>query len=424
MIRILKDGYEQAFLRKDAVGANVSPAVKGIIEDVKSGGDAVLKALARKFDGVELETLEVTDEEMRTAKDSLSGKVISALEKAAENIRAFHEKQKRTGFVIADKPGVITGQRIIPLNKVGIYVPGGTASYPSTVLMNAVPARIAGVGEIIMTTPAKKDGSINPAVLAAADIAGVDRIFKSGGAQAIAALAYGTESIPAVDKIVGPGNIFVAEAKKQVSGTVGIDMFAGPSEILILADKSANAAHVAADMLSQAEHDRMACAILVTDSELLAMSVAEELEKQLELLSRKDIARASIDNVSSILVTDDLLKAIDMANSFAPEHLEIATDDPFSVLPLIKNAGSVFLGKNCPEAIGDYIAGPNHTLPTSGTARFSSPLGVDDFTKRSSFIYYSDEAIRSVSEDIAALSDAEGLQAHVRSVLIRTGEQS
>ena len=369
-----------------------------------------------------LDSLEVSKQEIEEAYLSVDKELIAALEKAAGNIRSFHEKQRRTGFISAENEGVIVGQRIIPLEKVGVYVPGGTASYPSTVLMDTIPAKIAGVGEIIMTTPPKKDGKVNPVVLAAAKIAGVDKVFKTGGAQAVAALAFGTESIPAVDKIVGPGNVFVAEAKRQVSGKVGIDMFAGPSEILIIADKDADPVHLAADMLSQAEHDKLASAILLTDSIELAKEVSVELERQIELLPRSEIARASIDNKSSIIITKDLGDAAALANEFAPEHLEICTDDPFSMLPLIKNAGSVFLGKNCPEALGDYIAGPNHTLPTSGTARFSSPLGVDDFTKRSSYIYYSKEALKNVGKDIVTMAEAEGLSAHGRSVSVRMGD--
>lgn len=422
MIKIYDGDIKEALLRKEEGTADVSEAVFKIIESVKKDGDKALYEFIKRFDGVLLDSLEVSKQEIEEAYLSVDKELIAALEKAAGNIRSFHEKQRRTGFISAENEGVIVGQRIIPLEKVGVYVPGGTASYPSTVLMDTIPAKIAGVGEIIMTTPPKKDGKVNPVVLAAAKIAGVDRVFKTGGAQAVAALAFGTESIPAVDKIVGPGNVFVAEAKRQVSGKVGIDMFAGPSEILIIADKDADPVHLAADMLSQAEHDKLASAILLTDSIELAKEVSVELERQIELLPRSEIARASIDNKSSIIITKDLGDAAALANEFAPEHLEICTDDPFSMLPLIKNAGSVFLGKNCPEALGDYIAGPNHTLPTSGTARFSSPLGVDDFTKRSSYIYYSKEALKNVGKDIVTMAEAEGLSAHGRSVSVRMGD--
>ena len=420
MIKIYAGDAKEAFLRREENAPDVSEAVSDIIAEVKKGGDEAVLCFGERFDGVRPPALEVTADEISEAVKNADPALIKALEKAATNIRTFHEKQKRTGFISAESEGVVTGQRIIPLNRAGVYVPGGTASYPSTVLMDIIPAKIAGVGEIIMVTPPKKDGKINPAVLAAASIAGADRIFKTGGAQAVAALAYGTESIPAVDKIVGPGNIFVAEAKRQVAGRVGIDMFAGPSEILIIADDSANPAYVAADMLSQAEHDKMASAILLTDSKAFADSVCAELERQIPLLPRADIARASIDGGSSIIVAKDLNDAAKTANEFAPEHLEICVDEPFTLLPLIKNAGSVFLGKNCPEALGDYIAGPNHTLPTGGTARFSSPLGVDDFTKRSSFIYYSKEALDRVAEDVVTIAAAEGLTAHARSVSVRT----
>jgi histidinol dehydrogenase len=329
----------------------------------------------------------------------------------------------RNSFVINEQEGVILGQKVMPLARVGLYIPGGTACYPSSVLMNAIPAKIAGVGEIVMTTPAKS-GQLNPLILVAAKIAGVDRIFKTGGAQAIAALAYGTETIPAVDKIVGPGNAFVAEAKRQVYGQVAIDMIAGPSEILILADGTCNPAYVAADMLSQAEHDCMASAVLVTDSEVLALGVQAELEKQLSVLPREDIARTSIENNGMIVVTPDLPAAIEISNKIAPEHLEICVDNPFDYLSKIKNAGSIFLGKYCPEALGDYFAGPNHTLPTSGTARFSSPLSVDDFVKKSSFTYYTKDALSKVYEDIAAFAEEQGLSAHARSATIRfKGEQ-
>ena len=332
----------------------------------------------------------------------------------------FHEKQVRNSFIVSipDRSGVIMGQKVVPLDKVGLYVPGGTASYPSSVLMNAIPAKIAGVKEIVMVSPSK-GGVINPVILAAAKIAGIDRIFKIGGAQAVAALAFGTESVPAVDKIVGPGNAFVAEAKKQVYGKVAIDMIAGPSEILVVADGTCNPKYVAADMLSQAEHDKMASAVLVTDSMDLAQAVSAELERQLKLLPREEIARTSIDNNGKIIVADDLHAAIEIANEIAPEHLEICVDNPFDYLDEIRHAGSVFLGKNCPEALGDYFAGPNHTLPTSGTAKFSSPLSVDDFVKKYQYSYYTRDALRKVADDVAYFAEAEGLQAHARSVTVR-----
>ncbi len=326
--------------------------------------------------------------------------------------------QVRSSFVVAEKDGIVLGQKIIPLERAGVYVPGGTAAYPSTVLMNVVPAKLAGVKEIVMTTPAK-EGKINPVILAAAKTAGVDRIFKVGGAQAIAALAYGTESIPRVDKIVGPGNAFVAEAKKQVFGMVNIDMIAGPSEILVIADGTCSSKTVAADMLSQAEHDKLASAVLVTDSRKLADEVAEQIEAQLRILPREEIARASIENNGKIIVADNIEQGIEIANTIAPEHLELCVDNPFDYLDRIKNAGSIFLGKNCPEALGDYYAGPNHTLPTSGTARFSSPLSVDDFVKKSAFTYYTKEALGAVCEDIAYFAEKEGLSAHARSALVR-----
>ena len=346
------------------------------------------------------------------------------LEEAAANIRAFHSRQVRNSFVLTDKPGVVLGQKVTPIEKVGVYVPGGTAAYPSTVLMDTIPAKIAGCPQIVMVTPPGKDGKINPAILAAASIAGVDRIFKVGGAQAIAALAYGTESIPKVDKIVGPGNAFVAEAKKQVFGKVSIDMIAGPSEILVIADGKSNPVHVAADLLSQAEHDKLASAVLVTDSEELALAVQRELERQLPKLPREEIARASIDNNGKIIVADSLMSGIEIANEIAPEHLELMVDDPFTYLEAVKNAGSIFMGRSCPEALGDYFAGPNHTLPTSGTARFSSPLSVDDFVKKSQFTYYTPQALADVTEQIAAFAEKEGLRAHGRSVTIRKEGES
>ena len=352
--------------------------------------------------------------------DEVDPALIEVMKKSAANIRAFHEKQVRNSFIINDRDGIVMGQKVVPLDRAGLYVPGGTASYPSSVLMNAIPAKIAGVREMVITTPSK-GGKLNPVILAAARIAGVDRVFKVGGAQAVAALAYGTETVPWVDKIVGPGNAYVAEAKKQVYGRVAIDMIAGPSEILVLADGTCNPVFVAADMLSQAEHDRNASAVLVTDSEELAEAVASEIERQLETLPRKEIAGASIESNGKIIVTENLEDAVDVVNEIAPEHLEICTDAPFDMLGRVRHAGSVFLGKNCPEALGDYFGGPNHTLPTGGTARFSSPLSVDDFVKKYQYTYYTEDALRECAADIAAFARAEGLEAHARSALVRTG---
>ena len=344
-------------------------------------------------------------------------------QKAAANIRKFHQQQKRSSFIINDESGIVMGQKIIPVDRAGLYVPGGTAAYPSTVLMDAIPAKIAGCPEVVMVTPPGADGKINPVILAAAKVAGVDRIFKVGGAQAIAALAYGTETIPKVDKIVGPGNAFVAEAKKQVFGKVSIDMIAGPSEILIVADGATDPRFAAADLLSQAEHDKLASAVLVTDSEELAAAVQQELERQIPLLERADIARASIDNNGKIIVVESISQAIDISNAIAPEHLELCVDNPFDYLNSIRHAGSVFMGRNCPEALGDYLAGPNHTLPTSGTARFSSPLSVDDFIKKTQYTYFTKDALKSVADDVAYFAKAEGLTAHAKSALIRTEEE-
>lgn len=396
----------------------VADVVTDIIADVRKNGDEALKRYARKFDGAAAEVLEVSAEERAAALAEVDTEFIEILKEAATHIRAFHEKQKRTDFVMTEREGVVLGQKIIPLERVGLYVPGGTASYPSTVLMDCIPAKIAGVKEVCMVTPAK-GGKLNPDVIAAAEIAGVDRIFKIGGAQAIAALAYGTESVPRVDKIVGPGNAFVAEAKKQVFGQVSIDMIAGPSEILVIADGNSDAAVVAADLLSQAEHDKMASAVLVTESEALAKAVAEELERQISLLPRAEIARASIDRNGKIILVEDIKQAIAVSNEIAPEHLEVCVDDPFKYLADICHAGSIFLGRNAPEALGDYFAGPNHTLPTSGTARFSSPLGVDDFIKKSSFTYYTKDALAAEAEKIGFFARREGLEAHARSALVR-----
>lgn len=410
-------------LKREQTSSGVEDIVTDVIADVRKNGDCALKKYTEKFDKAKLDSLEVTDKEIEDALNKVDDKFIKIIEKAKENIYNFHKHQVRNSFVISENDGVVLGQKILPLQRVGLYVPGGTASYPSSVLMNCIPAKIAGVEEIIMTTPPSSDGSVNPVILAAAKIAGVGRIFKVGGSQAIAALAYGTESIPAVDKIVGPGNAFVAEAKRQVYGLVDIDMIAGPSEILIVADGTCNPEYVAADLLSQAEHDKLASAVLVTDSKELAKKVSEQLEIQLAVLPREEIARTSIDNNGKIIITESIMQAIDIANMIAPEHLEICVDNPFDYLDKIKNAGSIFLGKNCPEALGDYFAGPNHTLPTSGTARFSSPLSVDDFVKKSAFTYYTLDALSKVSEDIAYFAEKEGLSAHARSAIIRTKEK-
>lgn len=424
MIPILKVGQvpNSEIFARVTPEADVAAIVADIIADVKENGDRAVKAYCAKFDKAELTSLEVTPEEIQAAVSQVEPEFLDILREAAENIRAFHSRQVRNSFVIADKPGIVLGQKITPIEKVGVYVPGGTAAYPSTVLMDTIPAKIAGCPQLVMVTPPGRDGKVNPAILAAASIAGVDRIFKVGGAQAIAALAYGTETIPRVDKIVGPGNAFVAEAKKQVFGRVSIDMIAGPSEILVIADGKSNPVHVAADLLSQAEHDKLASAVLVTDSEELALAVQAELERQLPLLPRQEIARASIENNGKIIVAETLMAGIEIANEIAPEHLELQVDDPFSYLDAIQNAGSIFLGRSCPEALGDYFAGPNHTLPTSGTARFSNPLSVDDFVKKSQFSYYTPEALAKAADKIAAFAEKEGLRAHGRSVTIRKEE--
>lgn len=421
MIKILKYGEvenSEIFARGTAE-TDVSGIVSEIIENVKQNGDKALFEYCEKFDKASLTSLEVSEEEIEEAFEAVDEKFIEIIKAAAENIREFHSKQVRNSFIIAEKDGVITGQKVTPIEKVGLYVPGGTAAYPSTVLMDSIPAKIAGCGEICITTPPSRNGKVNPVILAAAKIAGVDRIFKVGGAQAIAALSYGTETVPKVDKIVGPGNAFVAEAKKQVFGKVSIDMIAGPSEILVVADGTCDPEFVAADLLSQAEHDKMASAVLVTDSESLAQRVSEELERQIPLLPRAEIARVSIDNNGKIIVADDLKKSIDIANEIAPEHLEICVDDPFDYLDKIKNAGSIFMGKYCPEALGDYFAGPNHTLPTGGTARFSSPLSVDDFVKKTQYTYYTKDALGKVADSVAYFAEKEGLSAHARSATVR-----
>ena len=426
MIKILK--YDEV-LAKDIFAranptADVADVVREIIETVREKGDAALFDYAQRFDKATLSSLEVTEAEIEEAFHSVEPRFLEILRTAAENIRVFHRAQKKNSFIINEKQGVIIGQKVIPIEKVGLYVPGGTAAYPSTVLMDSIPAKIAGCGEICIVTPPNKEGKINPVILAAAKIAGVDRIFKVGGAQAVAALAYGTESVPKVDKIVGPGNAFVAEAKRQVFGTVAIDMIAGPSEILVVADAKSNAKFVAADLLSQAEHDKNASAVLVTDSEALALAVTLELERQIPLLPRAEIARASIDNNGKIIVADSLSVVIDIANEIAPEHLELCVDNPFDYLDGIKHAGSIFMGRYCPEALGDYYAGPNHTLPTGGTARFSNPLSVDDFVKKTQYSYYTEDALRAVAEDVAFFARKEGLDAHARSATVRFEEDN
>lgn len=421
MIRIFEYGRtpdDEVFARGND-SANVEGIVSDIIENVKTNGDKALKEYTLKFDKADLDSLAVSKDEIEEAFASVEPEFIRVLNEAAENIRAFHSRQLRNSFVITEKDGVVCGQRIIPIENVGIYVPGGTAPLSSTVLMDTIPAKIAGCKNIVMTTPPSADGKIDPSILAAAKIAGVDRIFKVGGAQAIAALAYGTETIPKVDKIVGPGNAFVAEAKKQVFGRVSIDMIAGPSDILVVADGKSDVKNVAADMLSQAEHDKMATAVLITDSMELAAKVAAEIEVQLEALPRKDIARVSIENNGKIIVAPNLDLAIEAANKVAPEHLELVVDDPFKYLGMVKNAGSVFMGRYCPEALGDYLSGANHTLPTNGTARFSSPLSVDDFIKKTQYTYYSKEALEKVYKDIALFAEKEGLHAHAKSATIR-----
>ncbi len=398
---------------------DVSATVLDVIKKVRENRDAALFEFTEKFDGVELSALEVTQKEKKQALLDVEPEFLKILEEAAENIRFYHSKQVKSGYELKKDNGIILGQRVVPLERVGLYIPGGTASYPSSVLMNCIPAKLAGVKNIIMTTPPDKDGKINPNILAAAQVAGVDRIIKCGGAQAVAALAYGTESVPQVDKIVGPGNVFVAEAKRQVFGQVDIDMIAGPSEILVIADEKSDPMLLAADMLSQAEHDKLASAVLVTTSEALASQVADELEVQLKRLPREEIARQSIENNGKIIITDTIESAIEISNRIAPEHLEVFVDKPFDYLDRITNAGSVFLGRCCPEPLGDYFAGTNHTLPTGGTARFSSPLSVDDFVKKSSYMFYTEDALNEVGDKIAYFAEKEGLHAHALSAVSR-----
>ena len=404
---------------ENPLAGSISEMVTRIISDVRQRGEEALKELCFRFDAWDGSALEVTRDEIKKAYESLDPCFVATLEKAADNIRAFHRQQIRSSFVITGEDGVVMGQKIMPIAKVGVYVPGGTAALSSTVLMDVIPAKLAGCPEIVVTTPAR-GGRVDPSILAAADIAGADRVFKVGGAQAIAALAYGAGPIPRVDKIVGPGNAYVTEAKRQVFGRVAIDMIAGPSEILVVADKGSDPEHLAADLLSQAEHDKMASAVLVTDCADLAAQVSEAVDRQLAVLPRREIAEASIKNNGKIIVAKDIDAVIDIANRIAPEHLELCVADPFKYLDRIRNAGSIFMGRYCPEALGDYLAGPNHTLPTSGTARFSSPLSVDDFVKRSQFTYYTKEALEKVSESIALFARQEGLEGHARSALIRT----
>ena len=415
----LKDISIGDILAREEEKINVADIVSAVIENVRTNGDKALAEYTEKFDKVKLDSIIVTEEEIEEAMAAVDPEFLEIMNEAAENIRKYHRCQVRQGYALTDKQGVIIGQRVTPIEKVGVYVPGGSAPLPSSVLMNVIPAKIASVPFIAMATPPQKDGKVNPAILAAAKIAGVDVIYKMGGSQAIAAFAYGTETVTAVDKVVGPGNAFVAEAKRQVFGKIGIDMIAGPSEVLVIADGSCNPKVVAADMLSQAEHDRMASAILVTDSAGLAAAVAYELEVQIPLLERAEIARASIDTYGKIILTDNLHASVEIANEIAPEHLELMVEEPFSYLPEIKNAGSIFMGKNCPEPLGDYYAGTNHVLPTSGTAKFSSPLSVDDFVKKSSYIYYTRDALEKEAERVNRFAREESLTAHARSATVR-----
>ena len=421
MIRVFKAGEVSLseILARTEDKRDVAGIVSAILSDVRQNGDAALRRYTKELDHAEPDAIEVPASRLERALAELDPALRAVMEEAAENIRAFHSRQIRNNFVISEKNGVVLGQKITPIHRVALYIPGGTAAYPSTVLMNCIPAKLAGCGEIIMVSPPTCGGDVNPVILAAARLAGVDRVFRCGGAQAVAALAYGTETVPRVDKIVGPGNAFVAEAKRQVFGKVGIDMIAGPSDILVIADGRSGPRQVAADLLSQAEHDGNACAVLVTDSPDLARAVAQELEVQLASLSRQDIARTSLEQNGKIILVRNIPEAVDMANALAPEHLELCVDDPFAYLGQVKNAGSIFLGRSTPEAVGDYFAGSNHTLPTYGTARFSSALSVDDFIKKSQFIYYSNDALSAASGKIALLARREGLEAHARSALAR-----
>ena len=427
MIKIIDidNASESDILTRDIkLESGVENTVAEIIENVKTNGDSALLDYSEKFDGARPDSLVVSEDEITEAIRNVNPALLEVISSAKLNIENYHKKQVREGYRTREGVGMILGQKITPLKKVGVYVPGGTASYPSTVLMDVVPAKIAGVEEIVMTTPCGKDGKIAPAILAAAKIAGVDKVIKSGGAQAVAALCFGTESVPKVDKIVGPGNVFVATAKRMLFGLVDIDMIAGPSEILVVADENSNPKFVAADMLSQAEHDKLASAVLVTNSRDIAEKVALEIENQLSVLPREEIARASIEANGKIIIVENLYEAVDIANRIAPEHLELCVDDPFGMLDRVENAGSVFLGRSCPEALGDYLAGPKHTLPTSGTARFSSALSVDDFIKKVQYIYYDEKALEYVKDSIEIFAEAEGLHGHAKSVTIRFEEDS
>ncbi len=415
------EAVKQIISRAQTENKEVQCIVEGIINDVKTNGDSAVFNYTKKFDKIDIDknNVKVTAEEVEQAYKQVKPELVDVIKKSAERIRVFHEKQKRNSWFETSENGEILGQIIRPIEKVGVYVPGGKAAYPSSVLMNVIPAKVAGVNKIYMTTPAQKNGSVYPATIVAAKEAGIDDIFKIGGAQAIAALAFGTESVPKVDKICGPGNIFVALAKKTVYGNVNIDSVAGPSEILILADSSAEPVYVAADLLSQAEHDEMASAILITTDENLAYNVQKEVEIQTSKLERKEIINKSINNYGAIIITDSIKTACDISNDIAPEHLEVCVNSPFDVLSLIKNAGAVFLGHFSPEPLGDYMAGPNHVLPTSGTAKFFSPLSVDDFIKKSSIISFSKNALLNLSDDIITFANAEGLTAHANAVRVR-----
>lgn len=422
MMRILefdRMSPEEILSRDIRTESGVDGAVESILEDVRLRGDEALREFTRRFDGAKPESLRVTEAELHAALAAVDPVFLETLRQAADNIRRFHQRQIPGDFLLADRPGVVMGQRWTPIERVGVCIPRSPEAFPSTVLMSVIPAKLAGVREIVLVTPPRKDGTVSAEALAAAKLAGATAVFKIGGAQAVAALAYGTQSVPKVDKIVGPGGIFVATAKRKVFGLVDIDMIAGPSEILVLADGKSDPAWVAADLLSQAEHDVLASAVLVTDSRPLAEAVQKELEKQLESLPRRDIARRALEDNGKLIVADGLDRAVEAVNRIAPEHLELCVDDPFALLPEIKNAGSIFLGRSTPEALGDYFAGPNHTLPTSGTARFSSPLGVDDFMKRSSFLFYDRPALAACADRVADFARREGLEAHARSVTVR-----
>ena len=426
MIKVVQGDRQtcQSFVEdlKSRVGQTspeIEQSVRDIIEAVRTGGDDAVKEFSKKFDGWTPETLELSKEALEQAVSACDPEFIASLKKAAENIRAFHQRQKQQSRIDPMPNGIITGQRVRGLHRVGVYVPGGTAGYPSSVLMNVIPAQVAEVGEIVMTTPPGRTGKPDPNILAAAYVAGVDRVFLMGGAQAVAALALGTESVPKVDKIVGPGNIFVATAKKQLYGVVDIDMIAGPSEILIVADESANPRYLAADLMSQAEHDRMASAILITPSRELAEKTVQEVYRQMETLSRKEIIAEALDRFGGVIICENMEEAVDFANELAPEHLEICVNNPFDYVGRLDNAGSVFMGHYSPEPLGDYFAGPNHVLPTGGTARFFSPLSVDDFIKKSSFIYYPQAEIQKAAPDIIRLAETEELTAHANSIRVR-----